>query len=589
MSAQMSYGLPRLTQQAVNLLQQIAPVSSTGQQTVVAKLAQAALPQMGMSPQAQGLGALAAPNPQMQPQAPGTVAQAAQAAGIAGQQQQAAQQQAMQQAMQMAQQQQQQPQMMARGGLASLPAENIVRMKYAQGGVIGFDGTERSDVPNPEEDREKLAKFLNDVKEKGLLPAGAAIADVAALIPRGLIGAYNSTVVRGMRAAGMPAAYLPDIAGGDPSSATPFYDRYVRQQQEKSAPAPVDYSGMDHPRVTPMLPPMPGRETRPAPAPRPSAAPAAAASAGPGLPSLLGNIAMPDMAANIKTAQSVLSEKPITEQEARIKQLLDMQNAMPPARQEELQALRDIQQRRLEARRQQAGEEGWDRFMAVMGGLGQRGLGGAGAAGAAFTAQQRAQTAQQLAEDEAHAQKISAITEAQNNQKVNALKTAVDEYGKTLTARGNFNTAVGNLVSHLYSTQGHITGAQIQAMAHIYSANVNRESQMLLRQTQIEANQLAKMESLIRASTHDYATVSKDIETQLEKKYGIYTSLFQNPEMMKKPENVEMYNKYLKDKTDMMRARLDPIQENINRVRQRVEGMDFGEPPPGAVKRKPGT
>lgn len=123
-----------------------SPVTPDGRPTIAGMteqaIAQQAAPQQEMSPPQVGA-------PQVPPQSPGTVAQAAQAAGIAGQQQQAAQQQAMQQAMQMAQQQGQ-LQGMARGGLASLPAENIARMKYAQGGVIGFNGEDEyfgSSVP----------------------------------------------------------------------------------------------------------------------------------------------------------------------------------------------------------------------------------------------------------------------------------------------------------------------------------------------------------------------------------------------------------------------------------------------------------
>lgn len=45
---------------------------------------------------------------------------------------------------------QQPPQPMAAGGIAGLPADNMARMeRYAHGGVIGFDGTTRSDVPDP--------------------------------------------------------------------------------------------------------------------------------------------------------------------------------------------------------------------------------------------------------------------------------------------------------------------------------------------------------------------------------------------------------------------------------------------------------
>lgn len=69
--------------------------------------------------------------------------------------------------------------------------------------------------------------------------AGAAIADVASMPLRGVVGAYDSAVVRPMRAAGVNAAYLsPAVTptGADPASMTPFYD--LQRQKEQAAPTP---------------------------------------------------------------------------------------------------------------------------------------------------------------------------------------------------------------------------------------------------------------------------------------------------------------------------------------------------------------
>lgn len=81
--------------------------------------------------------------------------------------------------------------------------------------------------PQAQADRAKIGSAWGTVK--GLNDdAGRAIADVASLVPRGLVGAYDSAVVRPMRAAGVNADYLspklvPD--GVDPSSMTPFTDQ----------------------------------------------------------------------------------------------------------------------------------------------------------------------------------------------------------------------------------------------------------------------------------------------------------------------------------------------------------------------------
>lgn len=81
--------------------------------------------------------------------------------------------------------------------------------------------------PQAQADRAKIGSAWDTVKGWND-DAGRAIADVASLVPRGLVGAYDSAVVRPMRAAGVNADYLspklvPD--GVDPSSMTPFTDQ----------------------------------------------------------------------------------------------------------------------------------------------------------------------------------------------------------------------------------------------------------------------------------------------------------------------------------------------------------------------------
>lgn len=71
--------------------------------------------------------------------------------------------------------------------------------------------------------------------------AGRAAADIAALPVRGVVGAYDTAVVRPMRALGVPAAYLsPALVpnGVDPASPTPFTDQ-KRMQQQAALGAPA--------------------------------------------------------------------------------------------------------------------------------------------------------------------------------------------------------------------------------------------------------------------------------------------------------------------------------------------------------------
>ncbi len=83
-----------------------------------------------------------------------------------------------------------------------------------------------------------LMSGLGDMNRR----AGAAIADVATFIPRGLAGAYDTAVVRPMRAAGMNAGFIsPMLApdGSDPASQTPFYDKIRAQDALAAAPKPA--------------------------------------------------------------------------------------------------------------------------------------------------------------------------------------------------------------------------------------------------------------------------------------------------------------------------------------------------------------
>lgn len=94
--------------------------------------------------------------------------------------------------------------------------------------------------------------------------AGRAIADVATMVPRGLVGAYDSAVVRPMRAAGLNAGYLsphlvPD--GVDPASMTPFTDQ--KRMREAAAPAPNAGAGAGRGSVNPpaVVPSAPAAQT----------------------------------------------------------------------------------------------------------------------------------------------------------------------------------------------------------------------------------------------------------------------------------------------------------------------------------------
>lgn len=117
----------------------------------------------------------------------------------------------------------------AQQGIAANPAPNISRRGFAGGGIVAFkDGGDTEDALDKqrESDRARL-RALVDLIRRGADKAGRAIADVATLPIRGVAGAYDTAVVRPMRAAGVDAAYLSPLLvpeGADASSMTPFYD-----------------------------------------------------------------------------------------------------------------------------------------------------------------------------------------------------------------------------------------------------------------------------------------------------------------------------------------------------------------------------
>lgn len=105
--------------------------------------------------------------------------------------------------------------------------------------------------PQAASDRAKLGAAWGAVKNVND-DAGRAILDVATMVPRGLAGAYDSAVVRPMRAAGIDAGYMsPHLtpSGADPASMTPFADQKRMQQPQGAAAAPT--ASPSAPTVTP--------------------------------------------------------------------------------------------------------------------------------------------------------------------------------------------------------------------------------------------------------------------------------------------------------------------------------------------------
>lgn len=138
-------------------------------------------------------------------------------------------------------------------GLAALPAPNMESVDMASGGIIAFeDGGKVQHFydqglveAQQKEDQESL---IRTAKELGL-----SVADVLAMAPRAGAGILNAGPIRSLRAAGLDLPYIPDVAGGDFSSKTPFYDKYIRQADiDKAAAKALEKPIGDQPGDYPM-------------------------------------------------------------------------------------------------------------------------------------------------------------------------------------------------------------------------------------------------------------------------------------------------------------------------------------------------
>jgi hypothetical protein len=104
-------------------------------------------------------------------------------------------------------------------GLDALPVpESAVPDEYAGGGIVAFSNGGMSQMESDQ------AAMIDTLKRMGY-----SAADIATMIPRGIMGAFNAAVVRPTRAiTGLDIPYAKDILapeGSDFTSMTPFYDK----------------------------------------------------------------------------------------------------------------------------------------------------------------------------------------------------------------------------------------------------------------------------------------------------------------------------------------------------------------------------
>jgi hypothetical protein len=120
------------------------------------------------------------------------------------------------------------------GGIAELPAPNMMPMTMAGGGIVAFSGKDNDQQVEDEQtrrDREGTANILEAFKDYGK----ALGRDTLTLPGRALGGAYN-TVNRGVRSLGVDSPYIPEsFFSGDSSSLAPNLEAVAKRRQAKSS------------------------------------------------------------------------------------------------------------------------------------------------------------------------------------------------------------------------------------------------------------------------------------------------------------------------------------------------------------------
>ena len=531
-----------LLQSQQALQQTAAPVTPDGTPTVAGQAEQAT--QQMLAPQAM-------PSPMGSPQAqvlgPG-VRQAAQMAGIAGQQQQAEQQQAMQAAMQMAQAQGQQgAQPMASGGIARLPAHNMARMEqYAHGGVIGFSGEGQSDVPSTlgyaplyeeakkygivlspydsaEERAQKIAQ-VQDLKVRKVEPpeqkswlanlpedswarrmyegrslTDTTLEDLRKAGTKPWLQAFQESLAGTTPAAKPPAApSAASQAAATPATGTPSATPVASVAASALTPQQIERavaaSAGAAPAAAPAAPAAP-RYTMPTTAP---AAPPTRPSAVQQALSTSAGIALPEA---INQIQKALGTGEGIEQLTQAnKDLYEARKAIPLQRQEELEALRKGAEERAALRKQAEEASPMERFITVMSGMGRAGLGGAGTAYAGYEQGQRAERARQIAEDQVEAAKRSLIVDAQNAQRVGDMEKYVNSMQKLEELRTNKNTAVASIAGHVLSAEATKESARIHGLSSIESAKIHQATAAMGLNKPSESERIMSQYAAIRNS-----------------------------------------------------------------------------------------
>lgn len=474
-----------------------------------------------------------------------------------------------------------QPQGMARGGLASLRADNIARMKYAKGGVIGFDGTDDSYVNVPiyptksnqdlnvdeqqkqidalqsakAEVEKKLGKY--GLRQRAIDPEGfAALQSILGNVNENLNVAKDIGEATRWKERNKLEQMVPSAQAG---SVNPTIRQLMAPEKQAQASAP-DYTQDISPPATVRPAGIAAAPRSPVSAPR-AAAPAASAALAAQAP------AAPSYQELFTQAQKLVGTD---EAEKRLRALQAQKDVLAKERPDiEGLGIAALEQHAAERQRLLEQERGGDftrRLGAFAEGLYKKDTGTLGRVDDLLAQRDRSANDAVLATEQ---MKLK-LRDAQQARKVGDIDTAMglekqiaDLNEKRMGHIKDAANASALLSGHIYTAQQHLQGVRETNLSH------ERQKASELAQRAQELGQ-SKLATSLTAANHQVDNAQKAVDMALEKQYGMLTKMEQmSPETAAKNPQ---YQEYLKAKQQLYAQHVLPAMQ----VRQSLMSKFLG-------------
>lgn len=498
------------------------------------------------------------------------------------------------------------------GGIAGAPGAAMAAQPKAMaaGGIVGYAGPEGSVVGKKPLDAQAQAA-IDEAQRTGdraamvdtIKKLAAAGYDVATLLPRGAMGAFESAVTRPLRALGVPIPYLPESAyGGDRTSMTPAMDKLRRQEATNAQPNESDAETQrleaQNAAASPAakLPPanVVAAAQRPPAAPRPAAPPAPAAPAAPaGLPSLQPGAVAPANdfgtkleAAALKNAQLDPEARQLAE-ETRITNKMALSPDQRKVYDEGIAGLQGMYKEQYDPERQQ--REGLKRALIGAGGRRYGEFGAAATAGMNYDDQQRTAKLKEFGDVQKARTGLIDIDRANVKGGIEAGTKAYEQ--TSMSQRQGLESGRG-LYSDDLKSRDSLYDANLKSRDNIWKMNEESRNKVLdrdidrLKIAATNSATAAARESLSfdKARTVYSATLGKvqelerRIDDDFSKQYGMLLMAEQSGKMDAAQKNqLETAKIQLQQQKAKIRREMEPVLESA-RQKLGVSSSDgFGE------------